>query len=232
MPPRRTACRCGRRSAGRPRPARRGDRASRGRVGASRGAAGLGLEGPLDSARREYRLPAGVDAAAPLYLGGKLLHAGTADSVERADGRATAFSFDDASGPIVVGDRVLVPGRDYQAKGDKVTFAQAPPFNAEVRRITGDYAVLDPAKGLVALARPASVRPRVGHDAVRLAERLSGAVDGSNRTFTFAHAPVVDTDPSRQVYVDGTACLRRRSGRENASTVSARASPSPLPAAW
>ncbi len=166
---------------------------------------GSGLEGPLDSARLEYRLPAGVDAAAPLYLGGKLLHAGTADSVERADGRATAFSFDDASGPIVVGDRVLVPGRDYQAKGDKVTFAQAPPFNAEVRRITGDYAVLDPAKGLVALARPASVRPRVGHDAVRLAERLSGAVDGSNRTFTFAHAPVVDTDPSRQVYVDGTA---------------------------
>ncbi len=135
----------------------------------------------------------------------KLLHAGAADSVERADGRATTFTFDDASGPIVVGDRVLVPGRDYQAKGDKVTFAQAPPFNAEVRRITGDYAVLDPAKGLVALARPASVRPRVGQDAVRLAERLSGAVDGSNRTFTFAHAPVVDTDPSRQVYVDGTA---------------------------
>ncbi len=163
------------------------------------------LDGPLGPAGLLYRLPPGASAQAPLYLGGKLLHAGADAAIERADGRATTFTFHAASGPVAVGDRVLVAGRDYRAKGDSVTFTTAPDFNVDVRRITGDYAVLDPAKGLVALARPAATPPRVGRDAVRLAERLGGTVDGRNRSFTFAHAPVPETDPARQVYVDGRA---------------------------
>ncbi len=166
---------------------------------------GAALRGPLDAAGLVYRLPAAADTGEPLYLNGTLLHAGAIQSHERADGRVTTFTFDAASGPVAVGDRVLIQGRDYRAKGDKVVFANPPDFNVDVRRITGDYAVLDAAKGIVALARPAGAAPRLGVDAVRLAERLAGAVNGSNRTFTLAHAPLVRTDPSRQVYLDGTA---------------------------
>jgi NitT/TauT family transport system permease protein len=164
---------------------------------------GAALEGPLDPSGLLYRLPPGADAQTPLYVGGKLLRAGADAAIERADGRATTFTFHAASGPVAVGDRVLVAGRDYRAKGDTVTFTQPPDFNVDVRRITGAYAVLDPAKGIIALAHPSAAPPRVGQDEVRLAERLTGAVDGRNRTFAFAHAPVVETDSARQVYVDG-----------------------------
>lgn len=166
---------------------------------------GPALQGPLDAAGLVYQLPPGGDAGAPVYMDGRLLHAGASEAHERADGRATTFTFGTASGAVAVGDQVLVEGQDYRARGQQVTFTQAPPFNANVRRITGDYAVLDAEKGIIALASPASDPPRLGSDAVRLAERLAGAIDGRNRAFTFAHAPVVETDPSRKVYVDGRA---------------------------
>ncbi len=166
---------------------------------------GAALEGPVDAAGLVYRLPNPAEVDAPLYLEGELLASGSVGAAERPDGRVATFTFAADAGPVLVGDAVRVQGRDYTAEGSSVTFAEPPAFNAEVRRITGDYAVVDAAKGLVALARPPAAAPRVGQDAVRLAERLQGTVDGANRHYRLAHAPLVETDAGRRIYVGDRA---------------------------
>ena len=161
------------------------------------------LQGPLDGAGLVYRLPDGAEPGTPLYGGDTLLRPGAAEARERADGRVTLFTFDVDVGPVLVGGEVAQEGRDVTSEGSSVRFASPPPFNAEVRRVTGDYAVLDAGAGTVALARPTASAPRAARGAVRLAERLAGEVDGSNRVFGLAHAPVVESDAGRRVYEGG-----------------------------
>src|SRR5690606_29467627 len=125
---------------------------------------------------------AGAEAGRPLYLGGRLLEAGVVDAAERADGVTVAFTFPLGEGPVLVGERLVLEGAGFEADGQRVTLAAPPPFNAPVRRLTADYAVVDAASGTVALAQPSPVPPRAA-SGLALAELLVGAVDGVNRTF-------------------------------------------------
>lgn len=170
------------------------------------------LEGPLpDTGGRVFRLPrsaapgeaAGTSLSQPaLYAGGRLLRQGAVPSVERADGVRVTFSFAADSGPVAVAGRLLSP-EEFTASGVEVTLGRAPPFNAEVVRVTGDYVVLDLAAGLVALVEPSAEPPLAAASVISLAERLIGPVDGVNRRFTLQHAPLIESDPGRRVFVDG-----------------------------
>ncbi len=149
-----------------------------------------------------FRLPEGADLAQPLYLRSRLLQAGTAAAVERADGQRTQFHFEDnGDGPVLVGASLMLEGVDQETSGRSVTFASAPPFNAEVRRITGDYAVVDVTDRTIALAQATVDTPRTANASVRLAERLEGAVDGTNRVFRTQHTPLIETDRARRMFL-------------------------------
>lgn len=164
------------------------------------------LEGPLDAAGHLFRLvaPAAPDAGPPsLYLGGRLLTPGVVQAAERADGVSRQFSFAVGAGPLLVGDRLLLEGPDFTEERGHVTLQQAPGFNVPVRRISGDYAVMDAAAGTIALAQPSAQAPRQAERVLALAELLLGAVDGQNRTFHLQHAPLVENDPARRLMLDG-----------------------------
>src|SRR5690554_4610067 len=163
---------------------------------------GASLEGPLD-AGHVYRFTDPAALGSPLYLEGRLLEAGAVDSLERADGVNRTFTFPLGEGPVIVAGEVLAEGEGFEADGNKVTLAEAPPFNASVRRMTRDYAVLDAAAGTIALAEPSATAPRAAADALALAELLVGAVDGVNRIFHLQHTPLVESDPARRIMLDG-----------------------------
>ena len=172
---------------------------------------GATLEGPLDTAGAGaagagaaghlFRFPDPADLGAPLYLGGRLLAEGSVESDERADGVRTTFRFPAATGPVLVGDALLVEGEDFVGDGEVVELAIPPTFNVGVRRVTGDFAVVDAAGGTIALVDASVEAPRAAASVVALAERLVGDVDGVNRTFRLQHVPLVDTDPARRLFV-------------------------------
>lgn len=163
---------------------------------------GEALEGPLDVAGGHlFRFADPAALGAPLYLGGRLLAEGSVQADERADGVRTTFRFPAAAGPVLVGDALLAEGEDFRGDGEVVELATAPSFNVTVRRVTGDYAVVDAASGTIALVDPSSEAPRAAASVVALAERLVGEVDGVNRTFRLQHTPLVDTDPARRLFV-------------------------------
>jgi len=168
---------------------------------------GAELAGPLDeglapgAAGHLFRFADPAEAGRPLYLGGRLLEAGVVDAAERADGVTVAFTFPLGEGPVLVGERLVLEGAGFEADGQRVTLAAPPPFNAPVRRLTADYAVVDAASGTVALAQPSPVPPRAA-SGLALAELLVGAVDGVNRTFELQHVPLVENDPARRLMLD------------------------------
>ncbi len=152
------------------------------------------------SGSRLFQVPA-VDSV--LYLGDRLLRPGAVASLERADGVRTTFTFPAEHGPVAVGSRLL--GEDeLSADGAEVTLLAPPPFNANVQRVTGDYIVLDAAAGIVGLVESAPQAPRSATGVLSLAERLTGDIDGVNRRFTLQHAPLIETDPGRRLFLDAT----------------------------
>lgn len=165
---------------------------------------GAELTGPLD-AGHVYVLPEGTDPGAALYLADRLLLPGATEAVERPDGVQTVFSFpDDAGGPVIVGHTVLLEGDGFVADDHLVTLSAPAPFNSVVRRVSGDYAVVDAASGTVALAVASSAAPRAAAASLAIAELLVGEVDGVNRKFQLQHAPLVESDAQRRIMLDGT----------------------------
>ncbi len=149
-----------------------------------------------------YRYPGELPDPLMLYVGNKLLVEGATPAAETPDDVRTTFTFGDASGPVLLDDEVLAEGQ-YTVQGDALTFTKAPSFGSVLRRVTDDYAVLDEGKSTVVFTAPPQGAVRAVKSVVRLAERLSGDADGTNRTFTFAQTPVAETEPY-DVYVDGT----------------------------
>lgn len=164
------------------------------------------LEGPLDAPTGAgghlFRFPDPARLGAPVYLGGRLLAEGSVPADERADGVRTSFRFPAASGPVLVGEALLTEGTDFRGDGAVVELATPPTFNVDVRRATGDYAVVDAVAGVIALVEPSAEAPRAAASVVALAERLVGEIDGANRTFRLQHTPLVETDPGRTLFVD------------------------------
>ena len=150
-----------------------------------------------------YRYPGNLPDPLTLYVGNTLEVGATVPAAETPDDVRTTFSFGEASGPVLLDDAVLAEGTDYIVQGDAVTFAEAPGFGSDLRRISADYAVLGQGESTVIFAAPPTGRVRAAKSVVRLAERLSGGADGANRTFTFAQTPVVETEPY-EVFVDDT----------------------------
>ncbi len=151
-----------------------------------------------------YQLPEGATMGQALYLNGRLLLPGASVAVERPDGVLNTFTFPDAdSGPVVVNDKVLLEGEGYEADGKHVTLNAPAPFNAVVSRVTGDYTPVDAAAGIIVLAEPSDVAPRVASNEIALGELLLGEVDGTNRVFKAQHVPLVETDLDRRIMLDG-----------------------------
>lgn len=160
----------------------------------------------VDADGRVYRLPSGAGAGTALYAGGRLLTPDAVAAVERPDGALATFTFPGAgagAGPVLVNDVVLLEGEGFEADGAVVKLAAPAPFNATVRRVTGDYAILDAAGTMIALADPGAAPPRAARAVLGLAELLDGAVDGSNRVFQLQHAPLVESDAERRIMLDG-----------------------------
>ena len=150
-----------------------------------------------------YKYPGDLPDPLTLYVGDTLATGGGTPATETPDDVRTAFTFSDASGPILLDDEVLAEGKDYTVQGNTVTFAAAPSFGSDLRRVSGDYAVLDEGESTVVFAAPPSGEVRAVKGVVKLAERLMGDADGTNRTFTFAQTPVVETEPY-DIYVNST----------------------------
>ncbi len=175
---------------------------------------GPGLEPVEDAgsaalAGRVYALPDAGWAGAPIYLDGALLRRGSEPAVERADGVRRDFTVpgagrvDDGSPAVaIVSGAALVEGEGFARDGDAVVFDAPPAFNAPVSLVTGDYEYLGEA-GTLVLRRPApaGAELRAATSYVALAEGLAGAVDGENREFRLRSAPVVESDPTRSIYL-------------------------------
>lgn len=136
-----------------------------------------------------------------LYVGDTLAAQGATPAAETPDDVRTDFTFGEATGPVLLDDQVLAGGADYTVRGDTATFTEAPGFGSDLRRVSGDYGVLD--DDTVVFATPQEGEVRVAERVVQLAERLAGEVDGQNRRFTFSRTPVAETEPYT-VYVDAT----------------------------
>ena len=130
-----------------------------------------------------------------LYVGDTLAVGSATSAAQTPDDVRVNFSFGDARGPVLLDDEVLTEGVDYTQQGDAVTFAEAPSFSSDLRRVSGDYAVLDEGEGTVVFAAPPSEKVRAAESVVRLAERLAGDADGTNQRFTLSETPVVETEP-------------------------------------
>ncbi len=148
-----------------------------------------------------YRYDGDLPDPPTLYIGDALAVGGSVSAAETPDDVGVSFTFGDATGPVLLDDETLTEGTDYTQQGDTVTFAEAPTFGSDLRRVSGDYAVLD--EDTVVFAAPPSGEVRAAESVVRLAERLSGRADGTNQRFTLAQTPVVETEPY-DVYVDDT----------------------------
>ncbi len=163
--------------------------------------AAAGAAASNGAAGHVFALPASAWEA--LYLGGRLLVAGAEEASERADGVLTAFTFPEAeAGPVLVNGQLLLEGEGFEADGRRVELRSPAPFNARVRRVSGDYAVLDAAAGTIALAEASAEAPRAATATLAAVERLVGEVDGVNRVFHLQHAPLVESDPDRRIMLE------------------------------
>ncbi len=170
-------------------------------VAGANGDPGGGADVAALGAGHVFALPAGRWEA--LYLGGRLLEAGADVSVERPDGLLTTFTFSEAvAGPVLVNGQLLLEGEGFEADGRRIELRSPAPFNASVRRISGDYAVLDAAAGTIALAEASAEAPRAATATLAIVERLVGEVDGVNRTFHLQHAPLVESDAGRRIMLE------------------------------
>lgn len=157
---------------------------------------------PLSEGLYQFSEPMPEDAAT-VYVGERLARAGAVSASWPPDGQRRDFIFPGAHGPVLVNDQLLREGEDYTVQGDDVLFSEPPPFGSDVRRVNGDYAVLEPSAGTLVFAEPPGAEVRLAEAAVRLAEVLEGEVDGSNQTFFLSGGQVVESDRNRAVFVDG-----------------------------
>ncbi len=150
-----------------------------------------------------YQYPGDLPDLLTLYVGNMLAVGSATPAAETPDDVRTIITFGDASGPILLDDEVLAEGTDYTVQGKVLTFTEAPSFGSDLRRISGDYAVLDERESTVVFTVPPSGEVRAAKSVVKLAERLSGKSDGTNRVFTFSQTPVVETEPY-DIYIGNT----------------------------
>ena len=148
-----------------------------------------------------YKYPGDLPDPLTLYVGDTLAAGSATPAAETPDDVRVTFTFGDASGPVLLNGEVLTEDADYTVQGNTVTFAKAPSFGSDLRRVSGDYAVLD--KSTVVFTAPPAGKVRAAESVVKLAERLSGDANGTNRIFTFAKTPVVETEPY-DIYVNDT----------------------------
>jgi NitT/TauT family transport system permease protein len=135
-----------------------------------------------------------------------LLQPGAKPPARPPDGSRTGFTFGSADGPVLLDGRVLQHGTDYTLAGGQVLLAAAPPFGSDLQRVSEDYAILDESSGLIILhgslleSGGEDLQLRAAQDIVRLAPKLAGSVDGSNRTFAFPGGNMIESDSQRRLF--------------------------------
>ncbi|UCH26688.1 MAG: ABC transporter permease [Trueperaceae bacterium] len=151
------------------------------------------------------------DGQRAIYAGDRLLVEGAVEATEPPDGKRTRFTFERATGPVIIGPILQRVGEDYLNDEGAVIFMTPPAFGSSVRRIDADFAVLDADTGSIAIAKmPVAETPlRIAKQVVRLAEQLSEVRTpvGDDRTFRFSQGNLVENDRERKVYV-GARALR------------------------
>ncbi|MDZ7705764.1 MAG: ABC transporter permease [Trueperaceae bacterium] len=158
---------------------------------------------PVGASEHVYTVGEAVDAEDPfraVYVGDRLMREGSSPPLQLPDGQRTDFTFRSPDGPILVDD-ALIPRDAYQTDGANVIFADAPPFGSNVRRITGDYAVLDASDGSFYVVTPPQAEIRLAADVIRLAEQLQ-PVSGDPHRYRFGREKVFDNDRERLLYVN------------------------------
>ena len=158
------------------------------------------VSGLASVSERVFVLPDGADAAASVvYAGGVLQRPGVVPASPLPDGQQTVFTFADATGPLLLNDSVVTTDA-YQLDGAQVTFVTPPAFGSDLRRVQGDYALLDEASGTLVFAEIPALPVQSATQIVRLAEQLQGERNGVNTVFSFAHDNLVENDKTREVF--------------------------------
>lgn len=167
-------------------------------------------EGAVDGQNQVFRA-AELSEDKPLYLDKKLLTPGYEKPAEKADGQRLNFTFASSAGVFILRGQLLQAEQDYTINEGIFELTQPAPLWLSLRsepdwarplRITGDYAWADDHT-VVLLNLPAlGSEIAIAEISLRWAERLSGAVDGTNRTFNLAHDKLVPGDEQRRVFVD------------------------------
>jgi len=163
-----------------------------------------------------------------IYLNNSLLKEGSTPAIEVPDGQRTTFTFTNEIGTndkgiVLLDNQLLTEGEDYNSIGLEITLNEAPSFRTNLRRITGDYSILDAEEGLIAFSSIPSDSPKALESSVTLAEQLVGEVNGQNTTFSFSNPKVVENDKARQLYIDNellTDTSERPKERVNGETSS------------
>ena len=93
------------------------------------------------------------DRGRALYLDDSPLRGDGERPSERVSGERATFTFESASGLVVLDSRVLIEGTDYHRSGAEVVFVKPPVRNARLR-LHPDYLLVDPERGEVLLAEP------------------------------------------------------------------------------
>jgi len=169
------------------------------------------LEGAVDGTNRVFRA-AEEGAGRPLYLNGRLLVAGHETPPEKPDGQRVRFSFSTTEGVFAMRGHLLNPETDYTVEAGSLVLKKPAPLWLSLRtepdwarpmRLSGEYAWADERTVVLERAPAPGSTLQLARSIVRWAERLNGAVDGANRTFSLLHDKLVPSDTQRRVYVDG-----------------------------
>ncbi len=120
------------------------------------------------------------------------------------DGNRDRFTFGASSGPVLLDGSVLVPDEDYVEETGAVRFLEPPPFGSDLLRVDGDYAVLDAVAGRLVFAEspPEGSELKVAGTVLSLAPFMEGSADGNNREFAFPQGRIIESDQTRQVWLD------------------------------
>ncbi|HLR45879.1 MAG TPA: ABC transporter permease subunit [Deinococcales bacterium] len=164
------------------------------------------LEAVPDAAVLSYgtELPEQFELYADGGDGFRHLERGSSPPALPPDGKRDRFTFGTADGPVLLDGEVLEEEDDYVIEGGAVRFLEPPAFGSELRRLLGDYDILDAEAGLLALS--SSPEPdrefRLAASVLGLAPHLLGDTDGNNREFRFPEGGIIEADSSREVWLD------------------------------
>jgi len=135
-----------------------------------------------------------------VFIGSLLAKEAVVFSDYPPDGARARFSFRQATGPLLLDNHILVKDKDYRQEKQNIILNKAAKYGAKLRRISGDYAVLDAKNGLLVFAKPPNDIVRAASSVLRMAEKLK-KIDSQNNIYAFSNHNIVEFDKNRHIFV-------------------------------